>query len=245
MNIVLVHGTWHGGWMWRDVKAQLELQGHRVYSPSCTGCGDRIHLTGPDVGLMTHAMDIINIIKVNQLEEVVLVGHSFAGVTITVVADLLAERLRELIFIDALAPAGDVITCVPRDKETGELPEWWRIREKKFIDGYQMSFWDEYPMEMLLPEDAVEERARVIRLITTHPARQWSDQYSLQNGGWSQLKRSYVHCSGQAYRKSSPFMWGEAKKPGWNYLDLSIPRDGMLTHPQLVAASILNFMESD
>jgi len=244
VNIVLIHGTWHGGWVWRDVKRNLQRQGHNVFTPSCTGCGDRIHLTGPDVGLMTHAQDIINLIDAHQLDEVILVGHSFAGVTITVVADILAERLRELIFIDALAPAGEVITCVPRDAETGELPEWWRTREAKFIDGYQMNMWDEYPMDMLLPESAVAERARVKRLLTTHPARQWSDQYELQNGGWSQLKRSYVHCSGQLYQKSSVFMWGEAKKTGWTYQDLPIPRNGMLTHPELVASSIINLMEN-
>lgn len=237
MNFLLVHGTWHGGWVWRDVKDRLERNGHRVFTPSCTGCGERVHLSDPTVGLETHVIDLENIIRFEGLDNLVVVAHSFAGTTITALADRMPDAIRQLIFFDALVPRGDLITCVPRDELTGELPDWWRAREKKFIDGYKMVIWDEYPMDMLLPPEATAERARVKRLVTTHPARQWSDQYRLQNGGWQQCRRAYIHCVGQLYKPSSEFMWGAAKESGWQFLELDIPRDGMLTHPDLVATS--------
>jgi pimeloyl-ACP methyl ester carboxylesterase len=78
---VLVHGTWHGGWVWQDVADRLRARGHRVYTPTCTGCGERLHLTNPDVGLETHITDITQVIEFEDLDEVILVGHSFSGIT--------------------------------------------------------------------------------------------------------------------------------------------------------------------
>jgi len=244
MNFVLIHGTWHGGWQWRDVRRLLIEKGHRVFTPSCTGCGDRVHLDSPEVGLQTHVDDIINLISAEELDNVILVGHSFAGVTITAVADQIGDKLQELIFLDALAPAGDKITCVPRDKETGELPAYWRERSKRFINGHQMNMWDEYPVEMLVPGTATRQISRIRKLVTTHPARQWSDIYELKNSGFRDHKRAYIHCSGQQHRKSSEFMWGEAKKPGWRFLDLDLPRNCMMTHPELVAETFLKITGS-
>ena len=74
---VLVHGTWHGGWVWQDVADRLRAGGHRVYTPTCTGCGERLHLTNPDVGLETHITDITQVIEFEDLDEVILVGLSF------------------------------------------------------------------------------------------------------------------------------------------------------------------------
>ena len=73
---VLVHGTWHGGWVWQDVADRLRAGGHRVYTPTCTGCGERLHLTNPDVGLETHITDITQVIEFEDLDEVILVGGS-------------------------------------------------------------------------------------------------------------------------------------------------------------------------
>lgn len=76
-NFVLVHGTWHGGWVWRDVRNYLEDRGHRVFTPTLTGCGEREHLSSPDIGLDTHIQDILNVIEFEELSNIVLVGHSF------------------------------------------------------------------------------------------------------------------------------------------------------------------------
>ena len=232
---VLVHGTWHGGWVWRDVADRLITKGHQVFTPTCTGCGERLHLTGPEVGLETHITDIVNVIEYEELNNVILVGHSFSGLTITGVADRLRERIERIVFFDALVPRPGRMSGVPKDPATGDYPAWWRARQQHFIEGYQMDLWQDYPMDMLVPPDYPDVAAKLRRLITPHPAAQWTDTLVLENSGWAGLQPTYFHCVGQTYRKSSDLMVGPARGPDWRFIELDIPRDGMLTHPDLVA----------
>lgn len=233
-TFVLVHGTWHGGWVWKDVAQYLRDEGHLVYCPTLTGCGERKHLASPDVGAETHITDITNLIEYEELDNVILIGHSYSGITITGVADRIKERLKRIVFFDALVPATNPITAIPRTPD-GKLPERWVAKKEKFVDGYMMNFWTDYPMEMLVPESAIAERERLERLITLHPARTWEDEVTLHNGGWRDMPRSYIHCVGQTYLKSSERMVAPAREAGWDFMELDIPRDGMLTHPKLVA----------
>ena len=241
ITYVLVHGTWHGGWVWQDVADRLRARGHRVYTPTCTGCGERVHLTGPEVGLDTHITDIAQVLEFEGLDNVILVGHSFSGITITGVADRLRERIQRIVFFDAVVPRPGRMSGVVRDAETGEFPDWWQQRATQFIDGYQMDFWTEYPIEMLIPDGFPQVEAKLRRLITTHPAKQWTDELVLQNGGWEGLNPTYIHCVGQAYRKSSDLMVGPARGPNWAFIELDVPRDGMLTHPDLVTHTLAAF----
>lgn len=234
-TFVLVHGTWHGGWLWRDVKQLMEAAGHRVFTPTCTGCGEREHLSAPDVGLETHIQDIIAVIETEELEDVILVGHSFAGVTITGVADRMRERIKRIVFFDALVPREGRMSGVERDPETGDFPASWFERKKKFIDGYKMELWAEYPVKMLVPESETEVIARLRRLVTTHPAKQWEDTLVVSNGGWEGLDPAFIHCVGQEFAMTSDKMVGPARGAGWAFLEADIPRNGMLTHPVLVS----------
>ena len=86
-TFVLVHGAWHGGWCWRRVSERLLAAGHRVFSPTLTGLADRAHLLTPEVNLMTHVQDVVGIIQSEELEDVVLCGHSYGGMVITGVAE--------------------------------------------------------------------------------------------------------------------------------------------------------------
>src|SRR5690349_1961747 len=78
-TFVLVHGAWHGGWCWRRVADRLERLGHKVYAPSLTGLGDRAHLINTRINVSTHITDIVNIMRFEDLSDIVLVGHSYAG----------------------------------------------------------------------------------------------------------------------------------------------------------------------
>ena len=78
-TFVLVHGAWHGGWVWRDVGPLLEAAGHRVLTPTLTGMGDRLHLLSPATGVAQHAEDIAAHIAHMEAEDVVLVGHSYGA----------------------------------------------------------------------------------------------------------------------------------------------------------------------
>jgi len=101
---VLVHGAWHGGWCWQRVTPLLRAAGHEVYAPSLTGVGDRAHLAGGKIDLETHIADVCGLIEMEDLAGVVLVGHSYAGMVITGVADRAAARLKSLVYVDAFVP---------------------------------------------------------------------------------------------------------------------------------------------
>src|SRR5262249_9017727 len=83
----LVHGTWGGGWQWRPVAERLRAHGHRVFTPTLTGLGERAHLVTPTTSLDTHVDDIANVIAWEELSDIVLVGTSYGGLVIAGVAD--------------------------------------------------------------------------------------------------------------------------------------------------------------
>jgi len=107
-TFVLVHGGFHGGWCWRRVAPPLRAAGHAVYTPTLTGLGERAHLATPAIGLDTHIRDVLGVLEYEELRDVVLVGHSMAGMVVTGVAERAADRLAHLVYLDA---------CVPRDGE--------------------------------------------------------------------------------------------------------------------------------
>jgi len=103
-TFVLVHGAWHGAWCWRRVADLLEAQGHKVFVPTLTGLGDKSHLLGPQVNLTTHITDVVNMIKWEDLKDIVLVGHSYGGYIITGVAEQLGPSIASIVFLDAFVP---------------------------------------------------------------------------------------------------------------------------------------------
>jgi pimeloyl-ACP methyl ester carboxylesterase len=104
-NFVLVHGAWHGGWCYRDTAAALRRAGHGVHTPTHTGVGQRAHLAAENVTLETHIRDVAGCLEAEELNDVILVGHSYGGMVITGVADRLPARIRALVYLDAFVPA--------------------------------------------------------------------------------------------------------------------------------------------
>src|ERR687891_527582 len=98
---VLVGGAWIGAWAWQGVATRLRRSGHDVYPLSLTGLGERAHLGGPQIDLDTHVTDIVSLIELENLRDVVLVGHSYAGVVIPGVADQIPERIARLVYVDS------------------------------------------------------------------------------------------------------------------------------------------------
>src|SRR4051812_12382386 len=103
---VLVPGAWLGGWAWRDVAARLRARGHDVFPITLTGLGERVHLARPEIDLETHIADVVNTIQWNDLDDVILAGHSYAGIVITLVADRTPDRVAQLVYVDS-APLMD------------------------------------------------------------------------------------------------------------------------------------------
>src|SRR3954468_4695997 len=103
-NFVLVHGAWHGAWCWRPVVQALAATGHRAHAVTLTGVGERVHLMSPAMTLETHISDVINAIDAEELQAVVLGVHSYGGRIGAAIADRLPQRLRHLVYVDAVVP---------------------------------------------------------------------------------------------------------------------------------------------
>jgi pimeloyl-ACP methyl ester carboxylesterase len=104
-TFVLVHGAWHGGWCWRRVADLLIARGHKVFTPTLTGLGERSHLMSGSINLDTHISDVANLIRWEDLNDIVLVGHSYAGWVISGVAEQLEPRIGSIVYLDAFMPA--------------------------------------------------------------------------------------------------------------------------------------------
>jgi len=103
-TFVLIHGAWHGGWVWRPVVDRLEAQGHYVVTPTLTGLADRSHLLSASVDLDMHIADIVNTFEWNDLTDVTLVAHSYGGWPVSGAIQHILPRLSSLVYLDAFAP---------------------------------------------------------------------------------------------------------------------------------------------
>jgi pimeloyl-ACP methyl ester carboxylesterase len=107
---VLVHGGWSGAHGFRRVRRDLQTRGHRVFTPSLTGIGERVHLLSPQIDLTTHVQDVVNVVLYEDLRDVVLLGFSYGGAVVTGAVEHIGSRIRELVYLDAFVPGpGDTV----------------------------------------------------------------------------------------------------------------------------------------
>jgi pimeloyl-ACP methyl ester carboxylesterase len=132
---VLFGGAWLGGWSWQTVARQLRDNGYDAYPLTLTGLGERVHLASPEVDLDTHITGVVNLIEFEDLHEVVLLGHSYAGLVVMGAADRIPERIYELVYLDS-APLPDgtalIETFPPEarshvERQVKELGDGWRF----------------------------------------------------------------------------------------------------------------------
>ncbi|WP_249019834.1 alpha/beta fold hydrolase [Conexibacter sp. S30A1] len=101
---VLIHGGRHGGWAWREIAHRLRGLGHEVYTPTLTGLGERAHLVSREIGLDTHINDIAAVFKYEDIEDAILVAHSYGGMPTAGAMEHIADRVRSVIWLDAHLP---------------------------------------------------------------------------------------------------------------------------------------------
>jgi pimeloyl-ACP methyl ester carboxylesterase len=101
---VLVHGAWGGGENWVPMARQLRAKGHGVHVAALTGLGERAHQMSPSITLSTHIADVAGLIDTHDLDDVILVGHSYGGMVISGVAAKCADHIRALVYVDAFLP---------------------------------------------------------------------------------------------------------------------------------------------
>ncbi|MEP2990484.1 MAG: alpha/beta hydrolase family protein [Parasphingorhabdus sp.] len=229
---VLVHGAWHGGWCWRDVAAPLLDAGHIVFTPSLTGLAERKHLLSPEIGLGTHIADIASLIEYYDLQNIILVGHSYGGMVITGLADNLKNRISHIVYLDAALPKnGDTMISQGPPRNEAEIKEAEVGLRALASDGIAMQA---FPPEILGIAQSHPSYSWVAEKLTPHPLKTWLDPIKLLNGGSDGLNRTYIHCNSPALPNSS-FQWHAQqleKDESWRYHALATGHDAMITAPE-------------
>lgn len=100
---MLIHGAYQGGWIWELVAARLTEGGHRVFSPTLDGCGERADEVDRGITVETQADEVASHLEAENLQDVVLVGTSVGGMVAARVAEVQRDRISRVVFIDALA----------------------------------------------------------------------------------------------------------------------------------------------
>ena len=225
-TFVLVHGTTGGGWVWKDIARPLREAGHEVYTPTLTGLGERHHLLTPDVGLDTHIMDIINVIRFEDLRDIVLVGHSYGGMVITGVAEQIPQRIAELVFLDAVVPY-DGESALDAMGETSRQEFEAMVEDEG--DGWFI------PVQHG-PND-------VPAMNTPHPWKSWTDPLTTRNPVALALPRTYVRFTmdkqaGERYEVMFRKSWARVHYGRWRVVELDAPHQ-ILPDPASRAAILL------
>lgn len=227
-TFVLVHGAFHGGWCWRHVATQLQAEGHRVFTPTLTGLGERAHLRDIDPDLDLHIADIVQMMFCEELEDAILVGHSYAGAVISGVADCMAHALRRLVFLDALVlpPGRHVLHAA-----SAEALAYYRSLDR------------EAGGSALIPAPAAdffgirdaERAAWADRHLSPQPLATFMTPLRLSNPLGNGLPVTYIHCTDPEFTEIRNSFTLAQTMPGWEHIELASGHDAMISAPEALA----------
>ena len=225
-TFVVAHGAWSSGWSWKKMHPLLAGRGHRLYTPSYTGLGERAHLARPEIDLDTHITDVVNVLVYEDLRDVVLIGHSYGGMVATGVADRARERLARLVYLDAFVPDdGQSLADLTGGAE--------RLRESA-VDGWLVP---PNPVPDDTPEEDLEWiAARRMR----HPLGTFVQPLTLTRGPLT-LARDYILCT-----KSETFApyAARARKQGWPVHEIDSSHNPHITIPRELADLLVKIADS-
>lgn len=220
---VLVHGAWGGGWKYARVAEALRKCGHTVFTPTLTGQGERSHLSSTTINLSTHVTDILNVIRYEDISNIVLAGHSYGGMVIAGVADAVPEKIAALVYLDAFIPEDG--------KSLFDL--YIPAAAQMFVDraGTLGGAFVPPPAAAFFGVNE-KDAPRVDALAAPHPVATMMEKIRL-TGGYKQVtKRIYVH--GTVLPRESPFkpFYEQAQREGWEAHALPCGHDVMLDLPE-------------
>jgi pimeloyl-ACP methyl ester carboxylesterase len=222
-TFVLVHGAWHGGWCWRRVADLLETQGHKVFTPTMTGLGERNHLLEAKVNLTTHITDIVNVIKWEKLSDIVLVGHSYGGAVISGVAERMPDAIGSIVFLDAFVPENGehmASLTVRRDAIEALVAKGETVMQPVPAAAFQVN---------------EKDRAWVDDMCTPHPLAAFTETMALTGARNRIAKRAYIRAVGYP---NPPFDRARDKLKamgGWRIYEVPCGHDVMVDMPDRLA----------
>jgi len=238
-NFVLVHGAWHGGWCWRRVTQALQLDHHKVYPVTLTGLGERAHLLSPSINLDTHIDDVISAIEVEELSEVILAVHSYAGMIGTAVADRVPKRIKHLVYVDAV---------LPKPGESWSSTQSAATQQQR-LTAAQASTRFSFPPpdpEVFGLHDADREWAK--RRQTPHPGNTYQAPLDFDMQRVAAVPRTYVSCTQPALatidpsrlRAKDPKFWNGAWLPNSKFVEIPTGHDPMISDPHALTKILLD-----
>jgi pimeloyl-ACP methyl ester carboxylesterase len=241
-TFVLVHGAWHGGWCWNRVLPLLETAGHRAFGPSLTGLGDRADRLSPEVGLSTHIHDIAELIQEQRLGQVILVGHSYASLVITGVADRVPDQVGHLVYLDTFVPrAGEAMATI--------APLVVALLRKQARDRGSGLVIDPPQGETYGVTEASDLKW-VQAMVTPQPLKTFEEPLRLSDPEIvSRFPRTHICCSGGGRlfsfirRLISPRAL-PPKEPGWRLRNVPTGHDAMITLPRELAGLLLEVADT-
>jgi pimeloyl-ACP methyl ester carboxylesterase len=194
-TFVLVGGAWIGAWAWQAVAERLRHDNdhHRVYPLSLTGLAERVHLARPEIDLETHIIDVLNLLEFEDLTDVVLVGHSYAGAVVTGVADRAPGRLSALVYCDA-GPLADGQSLL--DFQPPEAQAATRRAVTEQGDGWRLPFpgFDALGAGASLTGLGDAARQRMRQKAVAHPFATYTQPLRLTRSGPAPYKEVVIAC---------------------------------------------------
>nr|NLO27410.1 alpha/beta fold hydrolase [Actinomycetota bacterium] len=232
-DYVLVHGAWHGGWCWKRLTPLLRAAGHQVFTPTLTGLGERRHLMSPDIGLETHIKDVLGVLTYEDLDDVILVGHSYSGMVVTGVAYSVPDRIAQLVYLDAFVPEEGKALVDYQPPQTREL-----FVEKTRTEG------EGFKLPALIPPEAFgitdeADLAWVRPRLDPHPFKTKLDPVRFDDPRGAGIPRTFIRCTDPADLPFAQFAEHARSDGSWRYVELATGHAAMITKPRELADLLL------
>jgi pimeloyl-ACP methyl ester carboxylesterase len=218
-TFVLVHGAWHGGWCWSRLVPLLEAGQHRVLPVTLTGLGDRAHLASPVVDLDTHVTDVASILEMEDLNDVVLVGHSYGGMVITGAAERAWKRVRRLVYLDALVPAHGQSAF---DLNSAQFRERLEKEAKEKGDGYKIA-----PIVDILGIQDANDLEWARARLRPHPIGTFRQPVDASTFA-AKIPSTFVLCKRFGFGETAE----RCRRKGWPVFEIDCGHDAMIIKPQ-------------
>ena len=223
-HFLLIHGAWHGGWVWNEISEILIYQGYSVSTPTLTGLGEKKHLLSSKITIDTFIEDVVNHIIFENLNNIILVGHSFAGSVISGVADKLKDRIQKLIYFDAVILKDGQ---KPFDIAPKELVKQRIELAKRFGNGISIPA----PSADAFGVFDVKKSLLLEEKLTPHPLSTYQSKLTIKNEIGNGIPLFYIFCNDPVY-KSLESSRKVVRKLKWPIFELNAGHDAMLTHPK-------------
>ena len=214
-TFVIVHGAWAGSWDWDHVAKRLRAAGHDVHVPALSGLGERSHLAHFPITLTTHIDDIINEMVWHELDDVVLVAHSYGGFVATGVLERAADRVASVVYVDAFIPDdGQSFADIMGETLTGPVIPVPEIGD------------NEYPTKA--------ESDRVARLATPQPTGTFTERLKVTSAYLKVSRKTYILATGwDGFGSVAAPLRDD---PAWHVHELPCGRDIPLLMPEELTA---------